>query len=240
MTTAPLARVQVTHGGSITHKPVGVEYRLKILGRMHELRGCRLLEIGAADGEYAAVLADAFDQVVAIDLVPAQLPAATKRGVPTAQMSASRLGFPRETFDVVLAIEVLEHVESVADVAAETHRVLRPGGVLCVTSPNRWFPLEMHTVRLFGRRFLGRYLPFLPYLPWVHRRVSDARNFKRSELRSVLGPIGFEEVAVDYVMPPFDGWKFGRRYLRPVVQRMEKSPARVVAGVSVAAVYRRL
>jgi len=206
---------------------------------MCELRGRRLLEIGCANGDYAAELTATFGQVVAIDMDPTQLPVAIGRGVPATRMSAGVLGFPNATFDMVLAVEVLEHVDSVAEVAAEVFRVLRPGGMFCITSPNRWFPLEMHTVRLFGHRVLGRYLPFLPYVPALHRRVSDARNFKASELRSILVPIGFRETEVDYVIPPFDGWKFGYAYLRPILQYIERGPLRVVVGVSIAAVYQK-
>jgi SAM-dependent methyltransferase len=47
-----------------------------------------------------------------------------------------RLPFSAGSFDVVLLIEVLEHLESHFNVIAEAARVLRPGGFLLFTTPN--------------------------------------------------------------------------------------------------------
>lgn len=44
--------------------------------------------------------------------------------------------FPDESFDVVLMIEVIEHVEGDAQTIREVARVLKPGGRLIVTTPN--------------------------------------------------------------------------------------------------------
>lgn len=41
-----------------------------------------------------------------------------------------------ESFDVVVAVEVLEHVERDADFLREVRRVLRPGGAFVMTTPN--------------------------------------------------------------------------------------------------------
>ena len=43
--------------------------------------------------------------------------------------------FPDESFDHVICTEVLEHVESPADLISEMHRVLRLGGTIAVTVP---------------------------------------------------------------------------------------------------------
>lgn len=48
---------------------------------------------------------------------------------------ATRLPFPDETFDHVIASEVLEHVPNDQGALDELHRVLKPGGVLAVTVP---------------------------------------------------------------------------------------------------------
>lgn len=53
---------------------------------------------------------------------------------------AGRLPFEEESFDLVLADHVFEHV-SVDDaqaVATELGRVLKPGGWICARTPNRW------------------------------------------------------------------------------------------------------
>jgi 2-polyprenyl-3-methyl-5-hydroxy-6-metoxy-1,4-benzoquinol methylase len=49
----------------------------------------------------------------------------------------SRLPFEDDAFDVVVCMEALEHVSDQASVVQELRRVLRPGGLLLVSSPNR-------------------------------------------------------------------------------------------------------
>lgn len=45
--------------------------------------------------------------------------------------------FPDDTFDVVIALDVLEHLERPRDAVREFHRTLRPGGLLLATVPIR-------------------------------------------------------------------------------------------------------
>jgi len=54
------------------------------------------------------------------------------------------LPFSDERFDAVLSFDVFEHVQDVAVTLAECHRVLRPGGKLCVVFPGYWHPREHH------------------------------------------------------------------------------------------------
>jgi SAM-dependent methyltransferase len=54
------------------------------------------------------------------------------------------LPFPDERFDAVLSFDVFEHVQDVAATLTECHRVLKPGGKLCVVFPGYWQPREHH------------------------------------------------------------------------------------------------
>ncbi|MBG1232943.1 methyltransferase domain-containing protein [Aestuariivirga litoralis] len=68
---------------------------------------------------------------------------------------ATRLPFADQSFDVVHSSAVLEHVgsfENQVRMMAECARVCRRG--FFITTPNRWFPVEFHTV-----------LPFVHWLP---------------------------------------------------------------------------
>ncbi len=63
------------------------------------------------------------------------------------EADALRLPFADKSFDLIHSAAVIEHVGSFANQAtmiAEALRVARRG--ICITTPNRWFPIEFHTV----------------------------------------------------------------------------------------------
>jgi SAM-dependent methyltransferase len=55
-----------------------------------------------------------------------------------------RLPFRDRSFDAVLSFDVFEHVQGPAQVLAECHRILRPGGRLFAVFPSYWHPTEHH------------------------------------------------------------------------------------------------
>jgi 2-polyprenyl-3-methyl-5-hydroxy-6-metoxy-1,4-benzoquinol methylase len=77
------------------------------------------------------------------------------------------LPFADQSFDVVTITDLLEHVPGTPGILAEVARVLRPGGILYITTPNRtpWrrvifgvADVMEHHVNLLSYRELGRFL----------------------------------------------------------------------------------
>lgn len=78
------------------------------------------------------------------------------------------LPFETQAFDVVFCNAVIEHVGSRAQQAAFLAEILRVGRCAFVTTPNRWYPFELHT-----------HLPLLHYLPArVYRAAYRALGFE--------------------------------------------------------------
>ena len=58
---------------------------------------------------------------------------------------ACALPFPDDSFDVVFSNAVLEHVGAGERQRAFVSEALRVGRRVFITTPNRWFPVELHT-----------------------------------------------------------------------------------------------
>jgi len=57
-----------------------------------------------------------------------------------------KLPYDDDTFDIITSIHVVEHVGHVRLYLSELLRVLRPGGILFMDCPNRFYPYEQHTM----------------------------------------------------------------------------------------------
>lgn len=116
----------------------------------------RVLELGSGHLDFTLdYLLPAAGEVVATDLEPLfpadlELP----ERVTFQREDALDLSFDDETFDCVIALEVIEHVEDEHAFLHEGLRVLRPGGKFIFTTPNR------HRLTALGRYAIGRPIRF--------------------------------------------------------------------------------
>ena len=75
------------------------------------------------------------------------------------QGDACELPFPDRSFDIVYSNAVIEHVGDIERQRLFVSEALRVGRRVFVTTPNRWFPIEVHTR--------------LPLVHWLPRSASD-------------------------------------------------------------------
>jgi SAM-dependent methyltransferase len=112
--------------------------------------GRRVLDVGCRAGALTEAYLPGND-VVGIDVDREALAEAAKLGLRTVWADAQRrLPFGDESFDVVVAGEVLEHLAHPRTLVEEAFRVLRPGGTLVGSVPNA-FRLKSRLRFLFGR-----------------------------------------------------------------------------------------
>ena len=165
-----------------------------------------LLELGAAPGALSVSLAAAGYRVTAIDLGEASdawgdqnegtmASSFEEAGIQLVlqDLESTPYSFADESFDVVLLTEVLEHLrEYPARVLIEARRLLRPGGILLVTTPNA------ASIPQRVRLALGRSV-YSPLDDWIfglpHAR--HAREYTVRELGDLLGHAGFDSVSIE-------------------------------------------
>jgi ubiquinone/menaquinone biosynthesis C-methylase UbiE len=85
------------------------------------------------------------------------------------EQDACALSIPDESFDLVISSECIEHTPDPRRAIAEMARVVKRGGMLIVTSPNKlWFPLVWLAMKTKTRKFSGneRWL-----FPWEAQRI---------------------------------------------------------------------
>ncbi|HQQ96908.1 MAG TPA: class I SAM-dependent methyltransferase [Cyclobacteriaceae bacterium] len=102
-----------------------------------------LLEIGCGEGRGIAHLLPAVTSYAAIDKIAAAVER-LRQQYPAGKFVSGHLPplpYPNNSFDAIVTFQVIEHIQDDILFLQEIHRVLRPGGVALITTPNR--PLSL-------------------------------------------------------------------------------------------------
>jgi 2-polyprenyl-6-hydroxyphenyl methylase/3-demethylubiquinone-9 3-methyltransferase len=170
------------------------------------LAGLRVLDVGCGGGLMSEALAREGAQVVGIDASAGNIGAA-RRHAAAAPAVATRLDYrhgdpaaalqPGECFDLVLALEVVEHVDDVPAFLAQVAATVAPGGLLVASTLNR--TVRSWLLGIVAAEYVLRVLPI-----GTHR------------WRQFVTPEELEAVACRAGLLPAE--RLGMRYL-PVLHR---------------------
>jgi 2-polyprenyl-3-methyl-5-hydroxy-6-metoxy-1,4-benzoquinol methylase len=118
-----------------------------------DLRDKLVLDAGCGVGGLTRTLVARGSRVVALDIGP-RLAAETRRrcGCSAVVGSLDALGFAPDTFDVVFSTEAVEHTRDPERSVLELYRVVKPGGHLALTTPNRLWQAPVRALSAVGLR----------------------------------------------------------------------------------------
>jgi 2-polyprenyl-3-methyl-5-hydroxy-6-metoxy-1,4-benzoquinol methylase len=117
----------------------------------------RLLDAGCGAGPALPYLQKQGFDVTASDFIYFPLLEAHKRAPDVPLLNCDLnwgVPFADASFDIILASEVIEHLSRAEVFLADARRVLRPGGVLLLTTPNLW-DVRRPLARLTGKTWSG-------------------------------------------------------------------------------------
>lgn len=157
--------------------------------------GLRLLDIGCGGGLLAEPMRRMGFEVVAVD--------ASEKNIGAAQAHAEQVGLDIDyraataeqllaedepPFDLVLNMEVVEHVADPGDYLRGTARLLKPGGLMIVATLNR--TAKSFALAIVGAEHVLRWLPVGTHDWRRFLKPHEIRDHLRGEPVAVEGPFG--------------------------------------------------
>jgi 2-polyprenyl-6-hydroxyphenyl methylase / 3-demethylubiquinone-9 3-methyltransferase len=157
--------------------------------------GLRLLDIGCGGGLLSEPMTRLGFEVTGVD--------ASARNIGTASAHAAEVGLSIDYrcttaedllasgeagFDVILNMEVIEHVADPGEFVRTCARLLKPGGLMIVATLNR--TLKAFALAKFGAEYVLRWLPAGTHDWNRFLKPEEIRGFLAGEPVSVDGPFG--------------------------------------------------
>lgn len=182
---------------------IGADRAAAVAGQIEELLGPGsldvdlALEVGCGTAALGSVLAKRARQVVVSDVALSWLVLARHRlaegGIDNATVVAAavdHLPLASASVDLVVGADVVEHVPDAAAMVRSCCRVLRPGGHLWLSTPNRFSLTPEPHVRLWGVGFLPRRAGVAYVRRARHTDYSDVHTLSHRGLRRTLALSG--------------------------------------------------
>ena len=95
-----------------------------------------VLDIGCATGALLASLRDCGWRVTGVEISPGAEYARKERGLDVRNIPLEEIKFPNESFNVILASHLVEHLNDPRSFFTEVHRILKKDGFIFITTPN--------------------------------------------------------------------------------------------------------
>ena len=106
-----------------------------------DLKGKTILDIASGEGYGSNILAQQAKQVFGVDIAEEAVTHANSKyksnNLQYLQGSATNIPIENNTIDMVVSFETIEHLDKHEEMMREIKRVLKPNGILVISSPNK-------------------------------------------------------------------------------------------------------
>jgi SAM-dependent methyltransferase len=161
----------------------------------------KLLDVGAATGHFVSLAGANGWEAEGIEISEYAAEKGREKGLQITTGNFEVCDFPGNRFDAITFWDVLEHFEKPEAAVHQAWKILKPGGVLAINTPDS----ESFAAKIFGRRWHA-------IVPPNHLHI-----FGRKNLVCLLSRNGFEIVEMSRV-----GKKFSLRFIFKVLSGWQK------------------
>jgi 2-polyprenyl-3-methyl-5-hydroxy-6-metoxy-1,4-benzoquinol methylase len=158
---------------------------VKFLRRHVELKNLTLLDFGCGNGAFLEALKFSGAKLHGTDFAATSVDKAKERSktnpliVEISTCNSLPLKYPDNTFDIITLIETIEHLKNdyLESTLQEIYRLLKPGGKLFVTTPNK--------------ERLESGFTYCPFCNKTFHRMQHVRSFSDDSLKATLSDFRF-------------------------------------------------
>ncbi|NBD18246.1 MAG: methyltransferase domain-containing protein [Cyanobacteria bacterium] len=149
----------------------------------------KLVELGVGMGEFAQLIRECSlpYKYLGLDGSPRQVDLLQKEGFQTTLVDfEDKIPLEADSVDVVVSLEVIEHIADAEQFVKEINRILKSSGVLILSTPNVGFALHRINYFLYAE---------------VHQEGIHLRHFNQNKLKKILENYNFILKRKQSIMP---------------------------------------
>lgn len=215
-----------------------------------------ILDIGCSSGAFLKRFCDGSWKLFGIEMSRAEANRAhAETGADVQVGYAVDVVFDSNSFDVITAFDLLEHVYSPREVVRRVYKWLKPNGIFYMLSPNAlcweamlfrsyWYGLELpRHVSHFSPQSLRRLMASAGFVEEIVTtpRLTHAERSMRYVFDRMLASVGFHRGSMADLEPPTNvSWRILRRGFRmTALAAFSRAAAAASAGPALQAVFRK-